>query len=229
MSDPLTHYRGAAGRRYHEVKRGLPASARPWVTRLRAEKFRPLVGPTDTVFEYGCGAGWNLAALPAARRLGFDVAEFLRAEVEADGIEWVADPAGLPSGLADVVICHHALEHVPEPWEALREMRRLLKPGGRLGLWVPCEKERRYRRFDPAEPNHHLYSWNVQSLGNLVTEAGFTVTQAGLARYGYDRYAAVWAVRLRLGEAGFRALRRLLMAVRPLWEVALRAVVPAPA
>jgi SAM-dependent methyltransferase len=223
MSDPLAHYRGEAGRRYHAVKRGVPAQALSWVARLRAEKLRFLVGPTDTVFEYGCGAGWNLAAVPAARRLGFDVAEFLRAEVERHGIEFVADTAPLPSGLADVVICHHALEHLSEPLAALAEMRRLLKSGGRLGVWVPFERERRYRRFDPAEPNHHLFSWTVQSLGNLVTAAGFTVRQAGLARYGYDRFAAVWAVRLGLGEAGFRALRRMLITVRPLWEVTLTA------
>lgn len=228
MADPSAHYRGEAGRRYHEVKRGVPAPALPWVARLRAEKFRPLVGPADTVFEYGCGAGWNLAALPAARRVGFDVADFLRAEVERQGLEFVADTAALPSGLAEVVICHHTLEHVPEPLAALTEMRRLLKPGGRLGVWVPYEKERRYRRFDPAEPNHHLFSWTVQSLGNLVTSAGFWVRQAGLARYGYDRFAAAWAVRLGLGETGFRLLRRLLIAVGPLWEVVVLAEPASP-
>lgn len=223
MTDPQAHYRGEAGRRYHEGKRGVPAPALPWVARLRSEKFRSLVGPTDTVFEYGCGAGWNLAALPAARRLGYDVAEFLRAEVERAGIEFVADTAPLPAALAEVAICHHTLEHLSEPLAALVEMRRLLKPGGRLGVWVPYEKERRYRRFDPAEPNHHLFSWTVQSLGNLVTAAGFEVRQAGLARYGYDRFAAVWAARLGLGEVGFRALRRVLITLRPLWEVTLTA------
>jgi SAM-dependent methyltransferase len=226
MSAPLSHYQGAAGRRYHEGKRGVPAAARPWLARARAEKFRDLVRAGDTVFEYGCGAGWNLAALPAARRIGFDVADFLRAEVEALGVEFVTDTAGLPAALADVALCHHALEHVPDPAAALAELRRLLKPGGWLGLWVPYEKERRYRHFDPAEPNHHLFSWNVQTLGNLVAAAGFTVTRAGLARYGYDRLAAVWAVRGRLGEAGFRALRRVLVLLRPCWEVVVKARAP---
>jgi len=227
MSAPLSYYQGAAGRRYHEDKRGMPVTARPWLARARAEKFRDLVRASDTVFEYGCGAGWNLAALPAARRIGFDVADFLRAEVEAPGVEFVTDTTGLPAALADVALCHHALEHVPDPAAVLAELRRLLKPGGRLGLWVPYEKERRYRRFDPAEPNHHLFSWNVQTLGNLVTAAGFAVARAGLARYGYDRFAAVWAVRGRLGEAGFRALRRLLVLLRPCWEVVVTARTPA--
>ncbi len=227
MSATQAHYRGEAGRRYHELKRGLPPAARPWVARLRAEKIQPYVRPTDAVFEYGVGAGWNLAALRAARRLGHDVAEFLRAEVEQQGIEFVSETASLAAGTADVVICHHTLEHVPDPVAALGEMRRLLRPSGPLLLWVPYEGERRYRRYNPDEPNHHLYSWNAQTLGNLVADSGFAVHHVGLTRYGYDRFAAVWAVRLRLGETGFRVLRRLLILLRPLREVALRAV-PAP-
>jgi SAM-dependent methyltransferase len=167
------------------------------------------------------GAGWNLAALTAGRRIGFDVADFLRPEVERLGVEFFTDTAPLPDGLAAVVLCHHALEHVLAPAPALSEMRRLLHPAGWLLLHVPYEPERRYRRFDPAEPNHHLYSWTVQTLANLVTECGFTVAEAGLARYGYDRFAAAWALRLGLGETGFRALRRCCIALRPLREVTL--------
>lgn len=228
MQDPAAHYQGEAGRRYHEIKRGVPAAALPWIARARAAKLAPFVQPTDTVLEHGVGAGWNLAALPAARRIGCDVSEFLRPEVERHGIEFVADTAPLPDGLADVVISHHALEHVPDPLAALRELRRLVKPGGRFALWVPYERERRYRRFDPAEPNHHLFSWNVQTLGNLVTEAGFGVLDAAIGRYGYDRFAAVQAVRWRLGEPGFRIGRTLLQTLRPLREVRVLAA-PRPA
>lgn len=219
MPAPVTHYQGDAGRHYHEVKRGLPEEARPWLARLRAAKLQPCVQSSDVVLEYGVGAGWNLAQLAAARRIGFDVADFLRPELEAQGIEFVTDVATLPPALADVVICHHALEHVLSPSQALADMRRLLRPGGRLLLWVPFEDERRHRRFERGEKNHHLYSWNVQTLGNLVEACGFRVVQAGLARYGWDRFAAAWAVRLGGGERGFLGFRALLQALRPLREV----------
>ena len=70
------HYQGEAGRAYHEGKRGLPAEAFPWVARLRAEKFAAHVRPSDTVVEFGVGAGWNLAELKCARRIGFDVSDW---------------------------------------------------------------------------------------------------------------------------------------------------------
>ncbi|HTH47324.1 MAG TPA: class I SAM-dependent methyltransferase [Candidatus Limnocylindria bacterium] len=216
-------YRGAAGRAYQEGKRALPPVAVPWVTRARAELFQPHVRPEDAVFEFGCGYGWNLGALRCRRRVGHDVADSVRTEVIATGTEFAADTATLPEAAFEVILCHHALEHVPDPLAVLAELGRLLKPGGRLLLAVPYESERRYRRFDPAEPNHHLYAWNVQTLGNLVTVAGFQLRDAGLRRYGYDRFAAKLAVRFRLGERGFRLFRAVGQTLRPLREVVVTA------
>jgi len=223
------HYRGDAGRRYQESKRGLPEQAIPWVAALRARKFAPLVGPEDVVLEYGVGSGWNLADLRCQRKMGFDVADFLEPSLRALGIEFVADTKVLPDAAMDAVLCHHTLEHVLHPPEVLEEIRRLLKPAGRLLLYVPFEIEGRYEHFRLAEPNHHLYSWNVQTLGNLVEEAGFKVSEAGVGEFGYTRFAAAWAVKLRLGETGFRWLRRMLHGIRPAFEVRLIAIKPAAA
>jgi SAM-dependent methyltransferase len=43
----------------------------------------------------------------------------------------------LPSDSADVVICHRVLEHVLDDRSALREIRRILRPGGLLHVSVP--------------------------------------------------------------------------------------------
>ena len=220
------HYRGEAGRRYHQEKRALPEAAFPWVARLRAEKLAPLVRRSDVVLEYGVGSGWNLAALPCARKIGCDISDFLAPTVRNLGIEFVTETALLPDASVDVAICHHTLEHVLSPPTILAELRRLLCPGGRLLVFVPFEKESRYRRFNPSEPNHHLYSWNSQTLGNLVGECGFSVSEATVGRFGYSRFAAVWASRLFLGERGFRAIRRLAHLVRPAFEVRIVAKKP---
>ncbi len=47
--------------------------------------------------------------------------------------------ASLPfaSAVFDLVICHHALEHIAEVEETLAEVARILKPGGRLYVAVP--------------------------------------------------------------------------------------------
>ncbi|MFZ2803652.1 MAG: class I SAM-dependent methyltransferase [Patescibacteria group bacterium] len=43
----------------------------------------------------------------------------------------------LADASVDGVICRSVLEHVERPWDALREMRRILKPGGLLYVQVP--------------------------------------------------------------------------------------------
>ncbi len=214
-------YQGEQGREYHGKKREIPQQAFAWVAQLRFEKIAPHVKPSDVVMEYGVGFGWNIASLECRRRLGFDLAQHLEAVLSERGIEFVADTSTLPDHSVDVIVCHHVLEHVPSPVEVLAELRRLLKTDGKLLLFVPYEKEKRYRNYDPDEPNHHLYAWNVQTLGNLVSDCGFAIESSGIRRFGYDRFAANWAERLKLGEAGFRLIRGLVHTLRPADEVSV--------
>jgi len=216
-------YRAEMGREYHESKRSIPEAAYPWVARLRAEKIAGYVKSDATVLEYGVGTGWNVAALECGRRIGYDLAGHLEEELRRRGIEFASDLAGVRPGSVDVAICHHVLEHVADPAKVLEEMRVLLRPGGRLLVFVPFENQRRYRRYDPAEPNHHLYSWNVQTLANMVAGCGFAVEEAGTGRFGYDRFAAWQAVRLGLGERGYRLIRRLAHVASPMQEVRVAA------
>jgi len=218
--DPAAElYHGTSGREYHDGKRALNPQALPWVMALRAEKLQPHVSARDTVLEFGAGSGWNLGKLRCARRLGCDTAAFLRDRIEAAGAEYVESMAVVPPASVDVVICHQTLEHVLEPAACLSEFRRVLKLGGRLIVHVPWERERRYRGYHPQEPNHHLYSWNAQTLGNLLTVTGFSVQSVMVRAYGYDRFAANLACRWGLGESGFRLLRNTMILIRPLLEI----------
>ena len=216
-------YSGPSSVEYHVGKRSIPEVAVPWVCRARAELFQTWIRPEHTVFEFGCGWGWNLGALQCRRRMGHDVAPMTPMALASLGAEFIREPSDLPDASCDVIICHHALEHVLDPAQVLRELRRLITPQGQLLLTVPDERERRYRRYDPKEPNHHLYSWNVQTLAALVTVCGWTVQESRVRRYGYDRRAALWATRLRSGETGFRWIRRAMQTTRPVWENFVRA------
>ena len=66
------------------------------------------------------------------------------------------DPELVPFDAFDVVLCHHTLEHLQNPADALTLMLGILKTGGKLLLFVPYEKERKYRRYNPRDKAHHL-------------------------------------------------------------------------
>ena len=212
-------YQGASGLHYHDSKRLLHPTALEWVMRLRALKFQSLLTAKSTVLELGVGAGWNLGRLQCARRIGCDTSQFLGERVTSMGIEFITSLEPIPSGTVDLAICHHCLEHLLQPADALKALSRILKPDGRLILHVPWEKEKRYGVYRPDEPNHHLYTWNAQNLGNLVALMGFKIENIQTRRYGYDRFAANLSARLGMGEIGFRFLRVFMINLLPLLEI----------
>lgn len=214
-------YRGEAGQRYQQQKRAVPEEAVPWVARLRAEKLQPHIRATDVVVEFGAGLGWNLVNLHCARRIATDLEDYLPPKLKQSGVEFCSDSAAIPNDTADVIICHHVLEHVENPREMLHGACRILKPAGKILIFVPYEKESKYRHYDPAEPNHHLFSWNAQTLGNLVAAQHFNIESCKIGEFGYDRFTSKLALRFHLGENGFRTIRRLAHLLRPGREVQL--------
>jgi 2-polyprenyl-3-methyl-5-hydroxy-6-metoxy-1,4-benzoquinol methylase len=103
--------------------------------------------PGQRVADIGCGTGEllrELAAMwPASELVGVDFAasRLLTAAAAAPPVTLVDADLGAPlpfgDGAFDTVFCTEVLEHLKNPVGALREMRRVLTPGGRLTLSVP--------------------------------------------------------------------------------------------
>lgn len=89
---------------------------------------------------------------------------------------------GLPFAEAsfDTVILTQVLEHVPEPAQALAEVARVLRPGGKLIVSVP------HLAYLHAEP-HDYYRFTVFGLRHLLGRAGLKPLEetrdAGLATF----------------------------------------------
>jgi SAM-dependent methyltransferase len=108
------------------------------------------------------------------------------------------------------------LEHVPDPLTSLKQINDLLAPGGKLILCVPYECGRDYARFKSDDIHRHLYSWNPRSIGNLLSEAGFTVNDAYIGPYGYEQRLAPLA---KYGFAIYRFGLAMVRVVKPFREV----------
>lgn len=92
---------------------------------------------------------------------------------------------GLPDNQFDVVICNNVLEHVGDDRQAMRELYRILKPGGWALLQVPIEMDRSETYENPAitsptaREKHfgqkdHLRVYG-QDFPDRLKEAGFAV------------------------------------------------------
>jgi SAM-dependent methyltransferase len=142
----------------HAAALGYPSEALAAVPPAAKESFcgvahphpHAAVGPGDVVVDVGCGSG--LDALLAARAIGADgrvvgvepTAELLRKASAAarqarprhlSFERGTAEDLPLGDGLADVILANGVLNLlVVDKAQALREARRVLKPGGRLVL-----------------------------------------------------------------------------------------------
>jgi SAM-dependent methyltransferase len=177
------HYQGELGEEYYAWQRqGARLGAE-----LELPKFAPYVTPDSTVVDFGCGTGYLLELLGAREGIGVEANEAARRDAAARGLRVVAASADLPAAEADVVISNHALEHTLRPLDELRELRRVLRPDGRIVLYLPLDDWRRQRRRDPTDVNHHLYTWTPQLLANLLDEAGFEVLEARVVTYAWPQ------------------------------------------
>lgn len=56
----------------------------------------------------------------------------------------------LPDASYDVIFCNHVFEHIPDDRAAMRELRRVLKPGGWAILQTPIDLQRAITDEDPS-------------------------------------------------------------------------------
>lgn len=102
-----------------------------------------LVPPGSRMLDVGCGSG-DILVLAAERGLQVTGVEFAPEAVayarEARGLDvrqGTLEDARFEDASFDVVTMWHVLEHVPDPVGTLREVRRVLKPGGAVVVQVP--------------------------------------------------------------------------------------------
>ena len=177
------HYRGDLGEAYFDwQRRGNDLTAE-----IERTKFAPHVGPDDTVVDFGCGGAAVVATLRARERIGIEPNPPARRAGEERGVRMVAATRELDDSIADVVISNHALEHTLAPLDELRQLHRVLRPGGRLVMWLPLDDWRMQRRPGEDE-NHHLYTWTPLLIRNLLEEAGFEVRECRVVTHAWPHF-----------------------------------------
>ena len=81
----------------------------------------------------------------------------------------------LPDKCVDIIVALNVLEHIKEDGNALKQINRILKPGGYAIIEVPANQDL-YDYYD--EQLKHFRRYSLQELKMLTEKAGFTVIHA---------------------------------------------------
>ena len=126
-----------------------------------------------TALDVGCGLGFFSEQLHergydvVACDLGASLVKSTRDRVGCESV--VADALDLVNQFGpasfDLVVSSECIEHTPEPYEAVRQMAAVLKPGGILSLstpnivWAPVVKAATLMGFRPFDGYENFSSW----------------------------------------------------------------------
>jgi len=179
------------------VRKQFAAQARKYEATVRfrhAEKAQPMIElakPTlgDSVLDVA--SGWGFVALAFAPRVrsvrGVDLtpemvglAKELAKRRGHSNVEYeIGDAEDLPfeANTFDLVTCRAAIDHLDHPEKALREMRRVLTPSGRIVLYEfvappDPQKAAHYNKIERLRDPSHVRSLAMEEYQNLIVTGG---------------------------------------------------------
>ncbi len=148
----------------------------------------PRFASPGTMLDLGCGSGWFLAAM---RDRGWETygVEINQAAAklgqETHGLQIFSgslQEARFPSDFFDYIRSNHSFEHISCPNETLKEICRILKPGGKVLIGVPNVEGLNARLFKQywwyLGAPVHPFNYSVRTLSEMLAKHGFAIVAA---------------------------------------------------
>lgn len=138
-----------------------------------------------TLLDVGCGTGHfsKIAFEKGAKVVSMDLGPRLLGKVSqkcsSQGVAGSILEAPFGRNMFDYIVCSEVIEHTPDPFKAIEELYRILKPGGTLALTVPNRFWKwscHLANFLKLRPYNGLENWmGYRALRKKLNTIGFSV------------------------------------------------------
>ena len=157
------------------------------------------------ILDVGCGTGANLLMLSKyGDAEGVDVSEDALSFCRARGLDKVklgaAEELPYENGTFDLVTAFDVVEHMDDDLAGLKEMRRVLRPGGRALLFVPTFM---FLWGLQDDVSHHRRRYRLPELRRVLEQAGFEVERSTYANITF--FAPILLMRKLMRLTGITA------------------------
>ncbi|MDF7812728.1 class I SAM-dependent methyltransferase [Hymenobacter sp. YC55] len=183
------------------------------------------------ILEIGCSGGPLLQRLRSSGYTdltGIDVSEAGIAVAQQRGIPnvWCMDGTHLtfPDASFDLVVASDVLEHIEDEGQALREWARVLRPGGRLLVFVPAFQ---FLWGKHDEVNQHFRRYTAAQLTARVRASGLQINRSSYWNVSLFFPATIVRILKRLTSTSNRPAKDDLFAAPPLVNTLLTAFLKA--
>src|SRR5438445_10100628 len=156
------------------------AEDRHWWYRGRRQVLERVIAalrlaPAARILDAGCGSGRNMVELSRRGTVtGVEVSDtgagLARARHAGEVISGSVLQMPFASASFDLAVCLDVLEHLEDDLAALRELRRVVAPGGSLLVTVPAYQ---WLWSGHDEVNHHHRRYTRRSLQRVAERAGW--------------------------------------------------------
>ena len=178
-NDPTSELWGEHRARYRFAIQSVLTAPRPDVLAASG-----VCWPSPRVLDVACGSGFGLQMLESANvwpiGVDLDATALAEARVLNPSARWARSDAtclAFPHASFDLVTSFETIEHVPDAAALVRELRRVLKPDGRLVLSTPN------RAFGPPALHtgnpFHIREFTSQQLRELLAECFSIINMFG--------------------------------------------------
>ncbi|MBI5587993.1 MAG: class I SAM-dependent methyltransferase [Deltaproteobacteria bacterium] len=179
---------------------------------LRVHRCRSVerFGKKGRILDVGCGRGDFLLLMKERgwEPTGLELDERIERHGKKIGIDLRSgslETVRFPDSHFEAVTFWHVFEHLKNPEWALKECRRILKPGGLFVISVPnigsLQARLSGKHWFHLDPPFHLYHYSLENLNKLLDRASFKTLKVKHFSLEYNPYGYIQSI---FNSIGFR-------------------------